>query len=315
MLFICTQSLPLEKFWHIFPTNFLSFFAPLMDSSKVIKYNGPNYFLLLGLNNAGPIKIHDVLWKSWNGAVNIFPRIKFSILRVLIFHITANTQTGKFAYNWWLSSRDIINWGPSEREKGRALKHVLNTSIRPLPHQFREKYFSSNPYVAYAYIYSIPFSYYLGAWNRLTDFFCILLSESSLTWCSFPFLKQLLYNSSNSPRHRVEYLGLCTVEQIEYAANLNLALSFFVAHLYFYGPSYTKNIFGPERTNRWTPLSAATQAGLRWSIHQDHATFPGPPLPFANRELKQQRFWATDVNREWTFLHHWGVVRLKLLRK
>ena len=28
--------------------------------------------------------------------------------------------------------------------------------------------------------------------------------------------------------------------------------------------------------------TAATKAGLRWSIHQDHATFPGPPLPFAN---------------------------------
>ena len=75
----------------------------------------------------------------------------------------------------------------------------------------------------------------------------------------------------------MEHLGLGTVEQIEYAAKLNLALSFFVAHLYFYGTSYTKNIFGPERTNRWTPLSAATKAGLRWSIHQDHATFPGPP--------------------------------------
>ena len=57
----------------------------------------------------------------------------------------------------------------------------------------------------------------------------------------------------------MEQLGLCTVEQIDYAAKLNLALSYFVAHLYFYGTSYTKNIFGPERTNRWTPLSAATE--------------------------------------------------------
>ena len=80
----------------------------------------------------------------------------------------------------------------------------------------------------------------------------------------------------------MELLGLCTVEQIETTGKLNLALSFFVAHLYFYGTSYSKNIFGPERTNCWTLLSAATKAGLRWSIHQDHATFPGPPLPFAN---------------------------------
>ena len=98
-------------------------------------------------------------------------------------------------------------------------------------------------------------------------------------------LKQVLDKSCKDPnplRHRIEHLGLCTVEQIEQAAKLNLALSFFVAHLYFYGKTYNEHIFGPERTNRWTPLSAATKAGLRWSIHQDHATFPGPPLPFAN---------------------------------
>ena len=93
-------------------------------------------------------------------------------------------------------------------------------------------------------------------------------------------LKQVLDKSCKDPnplRHRIEHLGLCTVEQIEQAAKLNLALSFFVAHLYFYGKTYTEHIFGPERTNRWTPLSAATKAGLRWSIHQDHANFPGPP--------------------------------------
>ena len=31
------------------------------------------------------------------------------------------------------------------------------------------------------------------------------------------------------------------------------------------------------------------------------------------RKLKRQRFWATDVNR--IFLHHWGVVWLKLSGK
>ena len=95
----------------------------------------------------------------------------------------------------------------------------------------------------------------------------------------------------------MERLGFCTVEQIEYAAKLNLALSFFVAHLYFYGTSYTKNIFGPERTNRWTPLSAATKAGLRWSIHQDHATYPGPPLPFANIKTAVTRTQRDDKEK------------------
>ena len=95
-------------------------------------------------------------------------------------------------------------------------------------------------------------------------------------------------------RHRVEHLGLCTVDQIARAAKFNLALSFFVCHLYFYAKTYTEHIFGAERTNRWTPLSEATKHGIRWSIHQDHATFPGPPLPFANLKTAVTRTHRDD---------------------
>ncbi|XP_074612619.1 putative amidohydrolase YtcJ [Acropora palmata] len=104
-------------------------------------------------------------------------------------------------------------------------------------------------------------------------------------------------NESEEPkdmRHRVEHLGLCTVDDIVRSAKLNLALSFFVCHLYFYAKSYTEHIFGAERTNRWTPLSEATKHGLRWSIHQDHATFPGPPLPFANLKTAVTRAHRDD---------------------
>lgn len=95
-------------------------------------------------------------------------------------------------------------------------------------------------------------------------------------------------------RHRVEHLGLCTVDDIARAAKLNLALSFFVCHLYFYAKSYTEHIFGAERTNRWTPLSEATKHGIRWSIHQDQPTFPGPPAPFANLKTAVTRTHRND---------------------
>ena len=118
--------------------------------------------------------------------------------------------------------------------------------------------------------------------------------------CYCTLSKQVL-NESEEPkdmRHRVEHLGLCTVDDIVRSAKLNLALSFFVCHLYFYAKSYTEHIFGAERTNRWTPLSEATKHGLRWSIHQDHATFPGPlcrlpisrPLWLARTEMTKTLF-------------------------
>ena len=84
------------------------------------------------------------------------------------------------------------------------------------------------------------------------------------------------------------------MDDIARAANLNLALSLFVCHLYFYAKSYTEHIFGAERTNRWAPLSEATKHGIRWSIHQDHPTFPGPPLPFANLKTAVTRTHRDD---------------------
>ncbi|KAK3707607.1 hypothetical protein QZH41_017863, partial [Actinostola sp. cb2023] len=83
-------------------------------------------------------------------------------------------------------------------------------------------------------------------------------------------------------RHRIEHLGLADENHIIRAAKLNLALSFFVAHLYFYGKVYTESILGEKRTNRWAPLSLATKHGLPWTIHQDNPAFPGPPEPFVN---------------------------------
>ena len=95
-------------------------------------------------------------------------------------------------------------------------------------------------------------------------------------------------------RHRMEHLGLATPDAIAQAAQLNLALSFFVCHLYFYAKVFADFYLGEERTNRWTPLSMATEHGSRWTIHQDHPAFPGPPLPFANMKTAVTRTQRDD---------------------
>ena len=59
----------------------------------------------------------------------------------------------------------------------------------------------------------------------------------------------------------MEHLGLCTVEQIEYAAKLNLALSFFVAHLYFYGTSIHQKYLW---TRAHKPLDTALGGNQGW---------------------------------------------------
>ncbi|EDO47307.1 predicted protein [Nematostella vectensis] len=95
-------------------------------------------------------------------------------------------------------------------------------------------------------------------------------------------------------RHRIEHLGFVTQAQLVRAGKLGLALSLFVDHLYFYAKSFAQNILGPERTNRWAPLSLATKHGLNWTIHQDHPAFPGPPRPFGNMRTAVTRTQRDD---------------------
>ncbi|KAJ8034346.1 hypothetical protein HOLleu_21138 [Holothuria leucospilota] len=99
----------------------------------------------------------------------------------------------------------------------------------------------------------------------------------------------------NDRRHRMEHLGLVTKEQLARASQLNLALSFFVDHLRFYGLTFKTNILG-DRVNRWAPLSEATKLGLTWTIHQDHPAFPGKANPFSNIRTAITRCTRDDPN-------------------
>ncbi|XP_031563238.1 uncharacterized protein LOC116298816 [Actinia tenebrosa] len=97
-------------------------------------------------------------------------------------------------------------------------------------------------------------------------------------------------------RHRMEHLGLCDENHIKAASKLNLAFSFFVEHLFFYAKAYSESIFGKKRTSRWTPLSLATKHDLRWTIHQDHPTFPLPPEPLVNMKTAVTRTRKGEPN-------------------
>ncbi|PIK60752.1 hypothetical protein BSL78_02316 [Apostichopus japonicus] len=96
-------------------------------------------------------------------------------------------------------------------------------------------------------------------------------------------------------RHRMEHCGLTTVEQIKRAGKIGVGISFFVDHLRYYALVYKTDIFG-DRVNRWTPLSEATKIGMKWSIHQDHPTYPGDAVPFSNIKTAVTRCTRDDPN-------------------
>ena len=93
---------------------------------------------------------------------------------------------------------------------------------------------------------------------------------------------QELIEPGDDRRPRLEHVGLVTEEQLQKCGEVGVTISFFVNHLYFYADIFAEYIHTRDRTNRWAPLATAIKYLGKISIHQDHPTFPGPPLPFAN---------------------------------
>ena len=77
-------------------------------------------------------------------------------------------------------------------------------------------------------------------------------------------------------RLRMEHCGTITPEQVRRAWELGVGISFFVAHIHYYGDILLE-LFG-ERAESWTPAGAAAEAGMRFSLHNDPPVTPESPL-------------------------------------
>ncbi|PIK47333.1 hypothetical protein BSL78_15782 [Apostichopus japonicus] len=93
----------------------------------------------------------------------------------------------------------------------------------------------------------------------------------------------------------MEHCGLTTVEQIKRAGKIGVGSHFSLIIFAYYALVYKTDIFG-DRVNRWTPLSEATKIGMKWSIHQDHPTYPGDAVPFSNIKTAVTRCTRDDPN-------------------
>lgn len=77
-------------------------------------------------------------------------------------------------------------------------------------------------------------------------------------------------------RLRMEHCGSITPEQVSRAWDLGVGISFFVAHIHYYGDILT-GLFG-ENANAWTPAGAAADVGMKFSLHNDPPVTPESPL-------------------------------------
>lgn len=87
----------------------------------------------------------------------------------------------------------------------------------------------------------------------------------------------LAANPRADHRHRLEHNALITADQLARAHALGFTTSFFIDHVRFYGDKLP-DLFGPERTDRYMPISTALSTGHRVTVHSDTPATPVGPL-------------------------------------
>jgi len=79
-------------------------------------------------------------------------------------------------------------------------------------------------------------------------------------------------------RLRMEHCGAITDTQLAQAASLGVVVSFFPAHVYWWGEAMRNDLFNLRIAERWMAMGSAVRAGMRISLHNDGMVTPTDPL-------------------------------------
>lgn len=82
----------------------------------------------------------------------------------------------------------------------------------------------------------------------------------------------------DDPRHIVVHAQMTRDDQLDPYRVLGMTPSFFPAHVYYWGDRHRDIFLGPERAARISPLKAALDAQVRYTIHLDTPVVPMDPL-------------------------------------
>lgn len=83
-----------------------------------------------------------------------------------------------------------------------------------------------------------------------------------------------------NPRFRLEHCALMRKDQVARAMALDVLVSFFPNHIYYWGEAIRDNLFGPELAERYMPMGDAAEAGMRFSLHGDAPMTDSDPLGY-----------------------------------
>ena len=105
-------------------------------------------------------------------------------------------------------------------------------------------------------------------------------------------------NPRRDHRHTAIHTQVLREDQLHRIARLGVTVSFFSAHIHFWGDRHYDTFLGPERARRISPAASAERAGIRYTIHNDASVTPTRPLHLAhcavNRKTASGRTLGED---------------------
>ena len=89
-------------------------------------------------------------------------------------------------------------------------------------------------------------------------------------------------NPREDHRHTIIHGQTLRDDQLARMAELGMTVSFFSAHIHFWGDRHFDTFLGPERAERISPAGSAERFGVRFTIHNDAPVTPTRPMHLAN---------------------------------
>ena len=85
-------------------------------------------------------------------------------------------------------------------------------------------------------------------------------------------------NPRDDHRHTLIHGQVMRREQLDRAASLGITISFFSAHIFYWGDSHYSDFLGPDRSQNISPAGWAEEAGVPFTLHNDASVTPTRPM-------------------------------------
>ncbi len=89
-------------------------------------------------------------------------------------------------------------------------------------------------------------------------------------------------------RHTVIHGQVLRDDQLKRMAHLGVTVSFFSAHIHFWGDRHFDTFLGPERAAQISPAASAERYGVRYTLHNDASVTPTRPMHLAHCAVNRQ---------------------------